>query len=401
MTASVVVLSHKPGDWLRTCLESVAAQADEVILVDNGSEGAVATAMGESCGARVIRSEQNLGYAAGVNLGVRRSRGDLIALLNDDAVAAPGWLESAAAGLGAHEVAAVVPKVLRIGWYREVLLEDEAHDAPGDHRTLGRMMRSVTCEGDEMLDRLLGAGVHELETSPDGQQRWRWSRPGLAFYVPVPGSHPGEGAGGEPPDVLIDGEPAPPGPVCRLLNKAGGYLRRDGVLGDIGDESPDDGRWDQAAEPFFGSGTALVTRRGTFEQVGPLPERFFAYYEDADWCWRARLAGMTVAYDPSATVEHRHSATMGASSPVAARLANRNRLYTLARNAPLSELPAAMRRARAAALNRRELADIASGMPWALRSRVLGSRGWALRPEDVWDRWADVGTEWDRSPCRV
>ena len=398
MTASVVVLSHKPGDWLRACLESALPQADEVILVDNGSDGATATATGESCGARVVRSERNLGYAAGVNLGVHRARGDVIALLNDDAVAQPGWLDSAAAVLDSPGVAAVVPKVRRSGWYREVLLDDEPVDAPGDHRALGRMMRSVTCDGEEVLGLLLGAGVHELESSADGAQRWRWTRPGSPFYVPlVRGGTKDPGV----PEVLIDGEAAPAGPVCRLLNKAGGYLRRDGVLGDIGDESPDDGRWDRPAEPFFGSGTALVTRRDTFLDIGGLAERFFAYYEDADWCWRARLAGMTVSYDPSATVEHRHSATMGASSPLAARLANRNRLLTMARNAPLAELPPALRRARAAVQSRRELAEIAAGLPWALRSRVAGSRQWSLTPEEVWSRWVDEGTVWDRSPCRA
>lgn len=397
MTASVIVLSYKPGDWLRSCLESALPQADEVILVDNGSDGAAATATGESCGARVVRSERNLGYAAGVNLGVHRARGDVIALLNDDAVAAPGWLDMAAGVLDSPGVAAVVPKVRRSGWYREVLLEDEPHDAPGDHRILGRLMRSVTCDAEEVLGRLLGAGVHELETSPDGAQQWRWTRPGSPFYVPLTRGTDVAGAS----EVLIDGRPVPPGPVCRLLNRAGGYLRHDGVLGDIGDESPDDGRWDQPAEPFFGSGTALVMRRETFLGIGGLAERFFAYYEDADWCWRARLAGMTISYDPSATVEHRHSATMGASSPVATRLANRNRLLTIARNAPLAELPPALRRARAAVQSRRELAEIAAGLPWALRSRVTGSRQWKLTPEEVWSSWVDEGTDWDRSPCRA
>ena len=39
VSASVVVVSYRPGDWLLSCLKSVVGQADEVVLVDNGSEG--------------------------------------------------------------------------------------------------------------------------------------------------------------------------------------------------------------------------------------------------------------------------------------------------------------------------------------------------------------------------
>lgn len=392
MSTSVIVLSHKPGDWLRRCLESVVEQAGEVVLVDNGSQGSAASSIGESFGARVVRSKRNLGYAAGVNLAIHHSTCDVIALLNDDAVAGPTWLSAAGAALEAEDVAAVVPKVLRSGWYREVVFDDEPHDAPADPRLLGRMIRSVTSDGDEVLDRLLGSGIHGLERSPGDDTCWRWTRPKAPFYVPVPA------AGAE---VLVEGEPAPPGPCCRLLNKAGGYLARDGVLGDVGDESPDDGRWDAPSEPFFGSGTALAFKRETFERVGRLAEPYFAYYEDSDWCWRARLAGMRIVYDPSSTVEHRHSATMGSGTPQAAYLANRNRLLTMVRNAPTIELQAAARRARRAAQTRQELLDIAVKVPWALRSRWAARRGWKLSPGEVWDRWAGAGTEWDRSSCKV
>lgn len=394
MTASVIILSYHPGSWLGASLSSVIDQADEVVLVDNGSDDAVVSTIGKEHGVRVVRSATNVGYAAGVNLGVRNASGDVIAFLNDDAVASPDWLATAGSALARDDVAAVVPKVLRQGWYREVLFEDPPRDAPGDHRTLGRMLRSVTSDGNEVLDRLVGCGVHRLEQSLGGNGTWRWTRPGAPFYVPVVGP-----AGGE---VLVDGEPVPAGPICRLLNKAGGYLMPDGVLGDIGDETPDDGRWDTPSEPFFGSGTAIVMRRETFERIGGFAEPYFAYYEDGDWCWRARLAGMRILYEPAgASVEHRHSATMGTSSPLAARLANRNRLLTLVRNAPLGEILPAARRARRSAQDLSDLADTALKVVWAASSRVPASRRWKLSPADVWNRWAGSRTTWDTGPSRA
>lgn len=200
--------------------------------------------------------------------------------------------------------------------------------------------------------------------------------------------------------VLINGEPAPPGPVCRLLNKAGGYLLADGVLGDIGDESPDDGRWDTPSEPFFGSGTALVTRRDTISRLGSFAEPFFAYYEDGDWCWRARLAGMSVRYDPSSVVEHRHSATSGGTDPFVVRLARRNRAMTLIRNAPWQRARVGARRALSEA-GGRERIELLPKLAWAARSRRELSLDWALSPGEVWDRWVNVGSDWDEGPVRA
>ena len=392
-TTSVVVLSQNPGEWLDACLDSAEEQADEVVMIDNGSPDRAASRIAEAHGTRVVRSEINLGYAAGVNLGISESSGDLVALLNDDAVAGPEWLSSAAATLADPRVACVVPKVIRHGWYREVVLPD-VHEAPGDHRDLGSRLVSVTSNGPEVLERLLGPGIYQLEGSAGSASGlWRWTAPRAPFYVPVEGP--------DADNVLINGEPAPTGPVCRLLNKAGGYLLDDGILGDVGDESPDDGRWDKRSEPFFGSGTALVTTRDVIDRIGRLAEPYFAYYEDGDWCWRARLCGLTVRYEPSAVVEHRHSATSGGNNPFVNRLARRNRALTMLRNAPKSKAYTVSRRALTESAGATEKFDVASKLVWAGASRRKLARHWVFSPDEIWAQWVNVGAEWDRGPARV
>jgi GT2 family glycosyltransferase len=52
------------------------------------------------------------------------------------------------------------------------------------------------------------------------------------------------------------------------------------------------------------SGACMVIRRRAIERVGPLDERFFLYWEDADWCRRMWDAGWKVVYYPQASVEH-------------------------------------------------------------------------------------------------
>jgi len=49
---------------------------------------------------------------------------------------------------------------------------------------------------------------------------------------------------------------------------------------------------------------AVMIRRDAIERVGVLDEGYFMYFEDADFCWRARRAGWRVRYCPDARVVH-------------------------------------------------------------------------------------------------
>lgn len=388
--ATVIVLSYQPGEWLVPCLESALAQDAEVLCIDNGSDGRRASALAAPTGARVLRSERNLGFAGGVNLGLRHARGRLIGLLNDDAIAGRGWMAAASATLEDRAVAVVTPKILMSGWYQEVRLGDRASPAPGDARRLGTQLRSVTVGGRDVLDRVGGGGIHRMEHDASG--RWRWTVPESVFYVPVADAAAGEA-------IEVNGRPVAGGPIHRLVNKAGSYLRSDGILGDFGVETPDDGRFDRTRECFFASGTAMVARAEAFAEVGPLAEPFFAYYEDGDWSWRARLLGRTVRYDPAATVEHRVSATSGGpSSPWVRYLAERNRTLCLVRNAPAGVAASELcRRIRGGPLDgvRR---GVLHATPWALRTRMTMGRQRLVDPASVWRRWAGADTTWEGGP---
>jgi len=393
--ASVVVVSYRPGDWLAPCLASAQGQAGEVVVVDNGSEEAQASAVASSAGAKVVRSPVNLGFAGGVALGLRHARGELIGLLNDDAVAGPNWIDSAAAVLADPTVAAVTPKVVLDGLFGEVLLDDEPWLSPGDARPLGRQLRSVTVDTVEVLEDVRGVGVYDTERGiVDGTpSRWRWTSGRRPFYVPLP-------PGADAADVRVDGERVTLRATCRLVNHAGSYLEYHGVAGEYGLGAPDDGRFDQPAERFGFSGTAPVFRSATLHTLGGLAPRFFAYNEDTDWCLRARLAGLRILYDPRASVRHRLSATsQGTRSPLVRLLAERNALLCLARNAPLEvarhflwlhlhgDPDPELRRA------------VLEKLPWALTSRLALRRLWSTTPRAVWERWAGADRTWDDGPA--
>ena len=64
------------------------------------------------------------------------------------------------------------------------------------------------------------------------------------------------------------------------------------------------------------SGACMILRRRTIEDIGPMDERFFMYFEDADLCRRAREAGWQVYYLPQLEVLH-HTGASSRSRPLA------------------------------------------------------------------------------------
>jgi len=92
---SVVVVNWNRREHLRACLRSLAAQRGvcfEVIVVDNGSGDGSAEMARSEFGARVIANTENRGFCAANNQAFAAARGEFIALLNNDAEAAPDFL---------------------------------------------------------------------------------------------------------------------------------------------------------------------------------------------------------------------------------------------------------------------------------------------------------------------
>ena len=389
MATSVIVVSHRLHRWLPECLASVAGQCDELVVVDNGSAGGEVGSAASAAGAKVVRLPANAGFPAGVNAGVAAATGDVVALLNDDAMAEPGWLASAERALADPTVGVVAPKLVFALPYAEIRVDDEPRRIGGDTRFLGRAIRTATVGGVDVLARLAGPGVHGMEHGElDGRiGSWRWSAGPAPIYVPL-----GEDDGA---DVVIDGEVVPVVRRVHLVNNAGSYLSTEGWAGDYGYLSPDDGRFDARAERFGACGGAMVTRAETLATVGPFAGSFFAYYEDVDWCWRARLAGLKALYEPVGVVRHVGGVTSGGPLAVTVKgLAARNRLLCLVRNAPIGVAAGQLRRSLGAERPPGLRRATARHLPVTLVSRLSLARRRRCSPDEVWDRWAGVDETW-------
>jgi len=109
--ASVIVVVHAGMDHLEDSMVSLEAEGargvDEIILVDNASpDGCGVAASQRWPWLRVVRSECNLGFAGGVNLGAEAATGEVLVLLNDDAAAEEGFVEAHLETLAANPDAA-------------------------------------------------------------------------------------------------------------------------------------------------------------------------------------------------------------------------------------------------------------------------------------------------------
>lgn len=90
---------------------------------------------------------------------------------------------------------------------------------------------------------------------------------------------------------------------------------------------------------FSACAGAAIYRREIFEEIGYFDEKHFAYLEDIDVGYRARLFGYDNLYTPSAIVYHVGSGTSGSKyNSFKVKLAARNNVYLNYKNMPLLQL---------------------------------------------------------------
>lgn len=245
MRISVVVLVWNGARFLDACLNALLKQDldAEIIVVDNAStDDSVSIIQKFAPRICLMRNDQNLGYAAGNNIGIRATTGDIVVLLNQDTVVKPGWLRAIADTF--------------------------------DDSTIG----IVGCKA----------------LYPDG----------------------------------------------RGIQHAGGVVQPgDAWTRHIGWGEQDLGQYDTLADVDYVTGAAFGIRRQVVERLGGLDEDFYpAFYEEVDYCFRARRAGFRVVYQPRAVLDHYETTALPASSHTRIFAYQRNRIWFVLRHWSASEL---------------------------------------------------------------
>jgi GT2 family glycosyltransferase len=114
---SVIIPNYNGLIYLKDCFDSLRKtdyQNLEVIMVDNGStDESVAYVEDNFPEVKVVRSDRNLNYSGGNNLGIQHATGEYVVLLNNDTEVTPRWIHPLLEAFKSdRKLAACQPKIL-------------------------------------------------------------------------------------------------------------------------------------------------------------------------------------------------------------------------------------------------------------------------------------------------
>lgn len=369
--ATVIIVNYNGAHMLPGCLDGLAAQtmpagSFRTVVVDNASADPSRDLITELYpDVELMTSYVNRGFAGGNNVALRQTRTKYAVLLNNDAIPEPTWLANLLAPLEADttgQLVATSSKIVFMPRFVAVHVETEPFRPGGlDPRELGARIYQVLVDGKDVTNKVL---FEKATFGPEGHQhdQYRWSFPSGTLMVPMPVTT----GDAEPHEITITTLTRPQIPVTYstahsevsifsvsesggpddailavtkdeprldVVNNVGGIVFVDGSGADRGFQEVDHGQYDAPEEVFAACGNGVAMRMDAARQVDFFDERYFMYYEDIDLCWRLRAQGGRIDYVPTAQLRHLHSASSTPWSPRWLFHVERNRLYTLTKDA--------------------------------------------------------------------
>lgn len=113
---------------------------------------------------------------------------------------------------------------------------------------------------------------------------------------------------------------------CSRINPYTGRNHREGF------KETDRGQYDTTRQTDLAHGAAMMIPRQVIDKVGLMPELFFLYYEELDWCETIKNAGYNIYVVPAARIYHKESMSVGKNSTLKTYYMTRNRLLFMRRH---------------------------------------------------------------------
>lgn len=226
------------GELLKS-IEAISYPNIEIIVVDNGSETLFSSSIDSTySNLKIIRSDKNLGFAGGNNLGISVSKGAYLFFVNNDTE---------------------LPK--------------------------------------NCLEPLVECFISDIRIGIVSPKIKFYSNKNIIQYAGFSKMNP-----------------------YTARNYGIGYLEED------------NGQYDVRRETFYAHGAAMMIKKEIIAIVGPMPENFFLYYEELDWCEQIKRAGYKIIYEPKSEIFHKESMSVGKNSVMKTYYLTRNRILFVKRN---------------------------------------------------------------------
>lgn len=145
----------------------------------------------------------------------------------------------------------------------------------------------------------------------------------------------------------------------KVIWSAGGLMDWANLIGSHrGVDEVDIGQYNSDTLTHFATGATIFIRRTVFDQIGLIDPKYYLYYEENDFCQRAKKAGWLIMYIAGAVAWHSNARATGIGSPLQDYYIARNRMLFGMRWTPLRTK---------IALIRNSLFLIRTGRPWQRR----------------------------------
>jgi len=288
---SIIIVSYNTKDLTLATLESVVTELaahslipkTEILIVDNASKDGSQTALKAwrtktrkfqpDLAISIIENTANTGFATANNQAIELSRGELIFLLNSDTVVLPG----------------AIAKLIQT-----------FSDHPIDNKTSSTSSHRGTLDRLGLLSaQLLNANGSLQPQGGDLPSLWAVANQ-LLFLDDLP----------------IIGKFLPS--TQHTGRRASLQSRR-------------------LVQKGWVAATALMVRRETIAEIGPLDDSIFMYGEDVEWCLRAHNHHWDVAIDQDAHITHYGSASSSSSRAILGELKGYEIIW--AKHKPLWQRP--------------------------------------------------------------
>jgi len=239
---SIITINYNNADITCDMLRSVkhlSYKNVEVIVVDNASkEDPTEKIMNAYPAAKIIKSNKNLGFAGGNNLGIKEAKGEYFFFVNNDTEMTPNLIEG--------------------------LLD--------------------------IFEKYPDAGV---------------ASPKFHYYY-------------SPDTIEFAG-----------YKKVNIFNGRNSM---IGCRTIDNGQYNKVSVTNYAHGGAMMVPAKVVREIGLMPEVYFLYYEEFDWCEQMKRKGYKIYYQSNALIYHKESMSVGKNSVLKTFYLNRNRILFMRRN---------------------------------------------------------------------